>query len=70
MSVGKEARAGQAKPQQSLGTAAARSPATTTKPAPRMQAISSHPVTAYCSAAVLVPDVPGVPGNVEIGRRP
>ncbi|MFC3575683.1 family 2B encapsulin nanocompartment shell protein [Streptomyces yaanensis] len=42
MSVGEEVRAGQDKPQQSLGTAAARNLATTTKSAPQMQEISSR----------------------------
>ncbi|MFC8246058.1 family 2B encapsulin nanocompartment shell protein [Streptomyces chartreusis] len=42
MSVGEEVRAEQGKPQQSLGTAAARNLATTTKSAPQMQEISSR----------------------------
>ncbi|MEU9398244.1 family 2B encapsulin nanocompartment shell protein [Streptomyces sp. SID4985] len=42
MSVGEEVRTEQAKPQQSLGTAAARNLATTTKSAPQMQEISSR----------------------------
>ncbi|MFJ5531354.1 family 2B encapsulin nanocompartment shell protein [Streptomyces sp. NPDC093261] len=42
MSVGEEVRAEQNKPQQSLGTAAARNLATTTKSAPQMQEISSR----------------------------
>ncbi|MEU6734444.1 family 2B encapsulin nanocompartment shell protein [Streptomyces physcomitrii] len=42
MSVGEEVRAEQTKPQQSLGTAAARNLATTTKSAPQMQEISSR----------------------------
>ncbi|MCX4660174.1 family 2B encapsulin nanocompartment shell protein [Streptomyces uncialis] len=42
MSVGEEVRAEQAQPQQSLGTAAARNLATTTKSAPQMQEISSR----------------------------
>lgn len=42
MSVGEEVRAEQDKPQQSLGTAAARNLATTTKSAPQMQEISSR----------------------------
>src|SRR5882724_8355724 len=42
MSVGEEVRAEQSKPQQSLGTAAARNLATTTKSAPQMQEISSR----------------------------
>jgi len=42
MSVGEEVRAGQDKPQQSLGTSAARNLATTTKSAPQMQEISSR----------------------------
>lgn len=42
MSVGEEVRAGQGKPQQSLGTSAARNLATTTKSAPQMQEISSR----------------------------
>ncbi|TGB08932.1 family 2B encapsulin nanocompartment shell protein [Streptomyces sp. MZ04] len=42
MSVGEEVRAEQAKPQQSLGTSAARNLATTTKSAPQMQEISSR----------------------------
>ncbi len=42
MSVGEEVRDTQAPPQQSLGTAAARNLATTTKSAPQMQEISSR----------------------------
>ncbi len=42
MSVGEEVRAGQDRPQQSLGTSAARNLATTTKSAPQMQEISSR----------------------------
>ncbi|MFE4576867.1 family 2B encapsulin nanocompartment shell protein [Streptomyces chartreusis] len=42
MSVGEEVRAEQGKPQQSLGTAAGRNLATTTKSAPQMQEISSR----------------------------
>ncbi|WP_367320885.1 family 2B encapsulin nanocompartment shell protein [Streptomyces sp. HUAS ZL42] len=42
MSVGEEARTDPDKPQQSLGTAAARNLATTTKSAPQMQEISSR----------------------------
>ncbi|MCF3133532.1 family 2B encapsulin nanocompartment shell protein [Streptomyces olivochromogenes] len=42
MSVGEEVHAEQAKPQQSLDTAAARNLATTTKSAPQMQEISSR----------------------------
>ncbi|MBN0047978.1 cyclic nucleotide-binding domain-containing protein [Streptomyces actuosus] len=42
MSVGEEIRTEQGKPQQSLGTAAARNLATTTKSAPQMQEISSR----------------------------
>ncbi|NUR04106.1 MAG: cyclic nucleotide-binding domain-containing protein [Streptomyces sp.] len=42
MSVGEEVRSEQGKPQQSLGTAAARNLATTTKSAPQMQEISSR----------------------------
>ncbi|MFR9796467.1 family 2B encapsulin nanocompartment shell protein [Streptomyces sp. MS06] len=42
MSVGEEVRAEQNRPQQSLGTAAARNLATTTKSAPQMQEISSR----------------------------
>ncbi|WP_149829360.1 family 2B encapsulin nanocompartment shell protein [Streptomyces tailanensis] len=42
MSVGEEVRQQQDKPQQSLGTAAARNLATTTKSAPQMQEISSR----------------------------
>ncbi|MEV8090195.1 family 2B encapsulin nanocompartment shell protein [Streptomyces nigra] len=42
MSVGEEVRTEQAKAQQSLGTAAARNLATTTKSAPQMQEISSR----------------------------
>ncbi|BBC33061.1 putative cyclic-nucleotide-binding protein [Streptomyces graminofaciens] len=42
MSVGEEVRPQQDKPQQSLGTAAARNLATTTKSAPQMQEISSR----------------------------
>ncbi|MGV9241435.1 family 2B encapsulin nanocompartment shell protein, partial [Streptomyces nigra] len=42
MSVGEEVRTEQAKTQQSLGTAAARNLATTTKSAPQMQEISSR----------------------------
>lgn len=42
MSVGEEVRAQQDKPQQSLGTTAARNLATTTKSAPQMQEISSR----------------------------
>ncbi|MEU1040050.1 family 2B encapsulin nanocompartment shell protein [Streptomyces sp. NPDC005907] len=42
MSVGEEVRAGQDKPQQSLGTTAARNLATTTKSVPQMQEISSR----------------------------
>ncbi|MGW3496423.1 family 2B encapsulin nanocompartment shell protein [Streptomyces sp. NPDC001020] len=42
MSVGEEVRAEQDRPQQSLGTAAARNLATTTKSAPQMQEISSR----------------------------
>ncbi|MFE7894619.1 family 2B encapsulin nanocompartment shell protein [Streptomyces sp. NPDC057412] len=42
MSVGEEVRTEQAKSQQSLGTAAARNLATTTKSAPQMQEISSR----------------------------
>ncbi|AJE82427.1 MULTISPECIES: family 2B encapsulin nanocompartment shell protein [Streptomyces] len=42
MSVGEELRAEQTKPQQSLGTSAARNLATTTKSAPQMQEISSR----------------------------
>ncbi|MFF1561981.1 family 2B encapsulin nanocompartment shell protein [Streptomyces sp. NPDC058293] len=42
MSVGEEVRTEQAGPQQSLGTAAARNLATTTKSAPQMQEISSR----------------------------
>lgn len=42
MSVGEEVRADENKPQQSLGTAAARNLATTTKSAPQMQEISSR----------------------------
>ncbi|OIJ84818.1 family 2B encapsulin nanocompartment shell protein [Streptomyces colonosanans] len=42
MSVGEEVRAEQDQPQQSLGTAAARNLATTTKSAPQMQEISSR----------------------------
>ncbi|MDR3079677.1 MAG: cyclic nucleotide-binding domain-containing protein [Streptomyces sp.] len=42
MSVGEEVRAEQGRPQQSLGTAAARNLATTTKSAPQMQEISSR----------------------------
>ncbi|GGS91720.1 family 2B encapsulin nanocompartment shell protein [Streptomyces chromofuscus] len=42
MSVGEEVRTEQARPQQSLGTAAARNLATTTKSAPQMQEISSR----------------------------
>lgn len=42
MSVGEEVRTEQTKPQQSLGTAAARNLATTTKSAPQMQEISSR----------------------------
>ncbi len=42
MSVGEEVRTESGKPQQSLGTAAARNLATTTKSAPQMQEISSR----------------------------
>ncbi|MEV5144427.1 family 2B encapsulin nanocompartment shell protein [Streptomyces sp. NPDC052727] len=42
MSVGEEVRADQGRPQQSLGTAAARNLATTTKSVPQMQEISSR----------------------------
>jgi CRP-like cAMP-binding protein len=42
MSVGEEVRSESGKPQQSLGTAAARNLATTTKSAPQMQEISSR----------------------------
>ncbi|MFC9925477.1 family 2B encapsulin nanocompartment shell protein [Streptomyces sp. NPDC127190] len=42
MSVGEEVRSEQGKPQQSLGTAAARNLATTTKSVPQMQEISSR----------------------------
>ncbi|MEV0318643.1 family 2B encapsulin nanocompartment shell protein [Streptomyces sp. NPDC050658] len=42
MSVGEEIRTEQTKPQQSLGTSAARNLATTTKSAPQMQEISSR----------------------------
>ncbi|MEU0601528.1 family 2B encapsulin nanocompartment shell protein [Streptomyces sp. NPDC006393] len=42
MSVGEEVRTGQDRPQQSLGTAAARNLATTTKSVPQMQEISSR----------------------------
>ncbi|GAB1327635.1 family 2B encapsulin nanocompartment shell protein [Streptomyces sennicomposti] len=42
MSVGEEVRAAQGRPQQSLGTAAARNLATTTKSVPQMQEISSR----------------------------
>ncbi len=42
MSVGEEVRTEQGQPQQSLGTAAARNLATTTKSAPQMQEISSR----------------------------
>ncbi|ANS67867.1 nucleotide-binding protein [Streptomyces lincolnensis] len=42
MSVGEEVRSEQERPQQSLGTAAARNLATTTKSAPQMQEISSR----------------------------
>ncbi|MFJ4815681.1 family 2B encapsulin nanocompartment shell protein [Streptomyces sp. NPDC088801] len=42
MSVGEEVRTEQTKPQQSLGTAAARNLATTTKSVPQMQEISSR----------------------------
>ncbi|AOR32151.1 Crp/Fnr family transcriptional regulator [Streptomyces fodineus] len=42
MSVGEEVRTDQGKPQQSLGTAAARNLATTTKSVPQMQEISSR----------------------------
>ena len=42
MSVGEEVRAEQNRPQQSLGTSAARNLATTTKSAPQMQEISSR----------------------------
>ncbi|MFJ4620495.1 family 2B encapsulin nanocompartment shell protein [Streptomyces sp. NPDC088812] len=42
MSVGEEVRTTQVKPQQSLGTAAARNLATTTKSVPQMQEISSR----------------------------
>lgn len=42
MSVGEEVRSEQGQPQQSLGTAAARNLATTTKSAPQMQEISSR----------------------------
>jgi CRP-like cAMP-binding protein len=42
MSVGDEVRAEETRPQQSLGTAAARNLATTTKSAPQMQEISSR----------------------------
>ncbi|MGW2934694.1 family 2B encapsulin nanocompartment shell protein [Streptomyces sp. NPDC001156] len=42
MSVGEEVRADENRPQQSLGTAAARNLATTTKSAPQMQEISSR----------------------------
>lgn len=42
MSVGEEVRDTQAPPQQSLGTAAARNLATTTKSAPQMQEITSR----------------------------
>ncbi|MEU2713785.1 family 2B encapsulin nanocompartment shell protein [Streptomyces sp. NPDC007205] len=42
MSVGEEVRTDQSKPQQSLGTAAARNLATTTKSVPQMQEISSR----------------------------
>lgn len=42
MSVGEEIRTEQDRPQQSLGTAAARNLATTTKSAPQMQEISSR----------------------------
>ncbi|CCK27507.1 nucleotide-binding protein [Streptomyces davaonensis JCM 4913] len=42
MSVGEEIRTDESKPQQSLGTAAARNLATTTKSAPQMQEISSR----------------------------
>lgn len=42
MSVGEEVRAEQGRPQQSLGTAAARNLATTTKSVPQMQEISSR----------------------------
>jgi CRP-like cAMP-binding protein len=42
MSVGEEIRAQEPKPQQSLGTSAARNLATTTKSAPQMQEISSR----------------------------
>lgn len=42
MSVGEELRAGQSRPQQSLGTSAARNLSTTTKSAPQMQEISSR----------------------------
>ncbi len=42
MSVGEEVRAGEGGPQQSLGIAAARNLATTTKSAPQMQEISSR----------------------------
>ncbi len=42
MSVGEEIRTEEPKPQQSLGTSAARNLATTTKSAPQMQEISSR----------------------------
>lgn len=42
MSVGEEVRTEETKPQQSLGTAAARNLATTTKSVPQMQEISSR----------------------------
>ncbi|MER5255504.1 MULTISPECIES: family 2B encapsulin nanocompartment shell protein [unclassified Streptomyces] len=42
MSVGEEVRAEESRPQQSLGTSAARNLATTTKSAPQMQEISSR----------------------------
>lgn len=42
MSVGEEVQNTQAPPQQSLGTAAARNLATTTKSAPQMQEITSR----------------------------
>src|ERR671930_474007 len=42
MSVGEEVRSEQTRPQQSLGTAAARNLATTTKSVPQMQEISSR----------------------------
>ena len=64
MSVGEEIRTEQDRPQQSLGTAAARNLATTTKSAPQMQEISSRWLLR------MLPWVNVQGGTYRVNRRP